>query len=391
MVRRFEKDDAGYVVWLGEHPDGYVLNTYMHVTSDYLILHRARCRTVNRPLDPTRSWTFAYGKTCSEDRGEVEAWALREGGRPAQPCGLCLRGDASAVRTASPGRVAGFRSLGPRAPRLVEHQVAMDGQGVTIKVTPMPSAGPHAPSLVIEGAQWLAETFFSRDPSAVGAHSYDALIDATQLDPIRRDRIIDGDITAINTTMAARTSHAAWDAVIAADDWSWLEALDAAWDLFEMSDEEWRQEAVPDKLHTALAEVQRPGLQIAVITKVLHIKRPRLIPVLDSLVIGQVGGRASNNVGTWVALMEHIREVGMANRDGLRSIRAHLVGVGLPERSLVRNPRLAALDLHTRVRAVRPAPRLGTGIPAAPVRGGRVGEVSLKVSSKKRSPLHPTE
>src|SRR5262245_26507928 len=91
-MRRFLKDDRGYVEWLAAHPSGFVLNTYAHVTSDYLILHRASCRTVNRPLATNRSWTYAYGKTCSDDRAEIEAWAFREVGKPVQPCGICLPG-----------------------------------------------------------------------------------------------------------------------------------------------------------------------------------------------------------------------------------------------------------------------------------------------------------
>lgn len=166
--------------------------------------------------------------------------------------------------------------------------------------------------------------------------SYDAWIDATQVDPLRRDRIVDGDITVVNTTMAARTSHEAWAPVIAADDWSWLVALDHAWDLFEMPDEDWAGAQVADLLRVAFAAVQRRGLQITVITKVLHIKRPNLIPVLDSLVIGQVGGRSSEDVRVWVAIIEHIRRVGLANLPGLRAIRAHLLAAGLQERSLVR-------------------------------------------------------
>ncbi len=165
MARRFEKDDRGYLAWLAAHPDGYVLNTYMHVTSDYLVLHRTRCRTVNRPLAVGRSWTAMYGKTLQTTSRGLEAWALREGGRPAQPCGHCLADNRSMagrpVSASSNGRV-----LGPRRPRKIERRVAMTGDGVTIRIEPMTSLAPDAPPLVIEGAQWLAETFFRRDPSA---------------------------------------------------------------------------------------------------------------------------------------------------------------------------------------------------------------------------------
>ena len=38
------------------------------------------------PAPRQRTWTFAYGKTCADDRGDLEAWAIAVGGRPTQPC-----------------------------------------------------------------------------------------------------------------------------------------------------------------------------------------------------------------------------------------------------------------------------------------------------------------
>jgi len=113
MVRRFERDDLGYVAWLAARPDGYVLNTHIHATSDYVILHRARCRTVNRPLAADRSWTYAYGKTCSDAREDLEAWALAEAGGPAQPCGKCLANSGRRVAAES-GHMPVARSIQSR-------------------------------------------------------------------------------------------------------------------------------------------------------------------------------------------------------------------------------------------------------------------------------------
>ena len=131
-------------------------------------------------------------------------------------------------------------------------------------------------------------------------------------------------------------SCAAWAEVIAADEWSWLTALDPAWDLFEVDEETWVNEHVAAKLGAAFTAIRRPGLHIAVITKVLHIKRPALIPVLDSLVIGQIGGRVSVDIATWVAVLEHVRAIGKSNLEALRAIRIHLQSEDLQDRSLVR-------------------------------------------------------
>ena len=332
LMRRYFKDDQGYLTWLAAHPDGFVLNSYAHVTGAYLILHRAACRTINRPLPPPSRWTHPYPKTCSDDRGEIEAWALRETGKAVKPCSHCLpQEELSGVprrpipRTGAPGS---------RAPRPIETPVEFDGEPIRITV---PRAGDaDKPGLVLEGAQWLAETFFRQDPSAVGSNSYDAWIEATQTDPWRRDRVVDGDVTAVNTTMAARTSHAAWAPVIASTEWSWLEALDPTWDLFETpeTDAEWAM--IAQRLATAFAATKRPGLGLAVITKVLHIKRPRLIPVMDSVVIEQIGARVSDDVAAWVAAVGQVRAVGRGDLVELRAVRDHLHAKGMADRSLVR-------------------------------------------------------
>ncbi len=322
------------MAWLQANPDGFVLNTYMHVTSDYLILHRARCRTVNRPLAADRSWTYAYGKTCAASREELESWALTNGSRLAQPCGICRPGGSpKAVSSKLPAPAAPH---GPRAPQLLLQPLDMTGQGIAVRIEPMPGMAPDAPPLVIEGAQWLSETFFRRDPSAVGPNSFDAYIHQSQLDPTLRDRVTHDNVTAVNTTMAARTSHSTWDGVIQGANWAWLTALDPAWDLIEMSDDAWTASDVERLLEVAFTSVQRPGLQIAVVTKVLHIKRPRLIPVLDSLVLSQIGARYSEDVRTWVAAMKHVRSIGQTNLDGLADIRTHLERNGIGDRSLVR-------------------------------------------------------
>jgi len=214
--------------------------------------------------------------------------------------------------------------------------MSMDGAGITVRVPPMLSVSPQAPPLVIEGAQWLAEAFFNRDPSAVGPTSYDARVFACQSDPGLRNRVTDADVTAINTTMAAHASHELWAKVIALDEWAWLTALDPDWDLFQMSDETWDALGVRGRLQAAFAACQQKGVQIAVVTKILHIKRPRLIPVMDSLVVGQVSGRITADVASWLRLLEHLRTVGRANLTELQGIHRHLQERGIEERTLVR-------------------------------------------------------
>jgi hypothetical protein len=206
-MQRFVDDDGGYVAWLEEHVNGFVLNTYPHATSSSLVLHRASCRTINRPLAPGRLWTHLYGKACSDDRPELERWASQHTDARVRPCGSCLpeEGAPDATCAASPPIAHG---RGPRAPRDEVRQVRFESEPVRIVVEPGAGVGGQSgPPFVIEGAQWLAEFFFQNDPSAFGRRSYDSWIEATQRDPERRSRIVDGDVTAVNRTLAARTPH----------------------------------------------------------------------------------------------------------------------------------------------------------------------------------------
>lgn len=89
-MQRFVDDDRGYLNWLDQNPDGFVINTGRTSTAAYLILHRAGCGTINGR--PARGTTFTgdYAKVCGE-RKELEAFGHQLGGQ-AQPCGLCLYG-----------------------------------------------------------------------------------------------------------------------------------------------------------------------------------------------------------------------------------------------------------------------------------------------------------
>ena len=373
-MQRFVNDDAGYLSWLAAHPRGWVLNTYPHVTSAYLILHRAACRTVNRPLGPGRRWTELYGKSCGDDRRELETWALRETGKPVKPCAICLPGDGSSASAASVQRrlSAGSprRGAGPRAPRTASSPSARVGQPIRVVIRPSSSPEAAGPGFAIEGAQWLAEEFFRRDPSAVGPSSYDSWIQATQSDPECLNDIVDSDVTAVNRTMAARMSHAVWATVISGNTSAWLQPIDPAWDLFDLDDPTWTARDVGARLKDAFTAVRRPGLNIAVITKVLHIKRPRLIPVLDRLVLDQIGCRVSDDVATWLTAVDAIRRIGRRNRAELGAIAQHLAAAGVGPRSGVRilDALLWTADSRSALyggldgweRVVRPAPNSTT-------------------------------
>lgn len=89
-VEVFRDDDAGYLAWLAEHPDGFVLNVARPPRANYLILHRASCRTISGRPARGGPWTGPYIKVCSEDKLEIAAWTGRHTGVAPSRCGVCL-------------------------------------------------------------------------------------------------------------------------------------------------------------------------------------------------------------------------------------------------------------------------------------------------------------
>ena len=90
-VEAFRDDDGGYLAWLAAHPAGFVLNVARSPRPNYLILHRATCRTISGR--PTRGgpWTGPYIKVCSDDELQIAAWTGKTVGAAPTRCGVCLR------------------------------------------------------------------------------------------------------------------------------------------------------------------------------------------------------------------------------------------------------------------------------------------------------------
>lgn len=113
------------------------------------------------------------------------------------------------------------------------------------------------------------------------------------------------DIVAINTSMRARSPHKDWERLIGSGPLEELAVVDPSWDLFTLPDEVWEREDVPGRLHALFARVVGPGIGISRATKVLHIKRPLLVPVCDAYVLrllGVPGEGADAGVATVVQL-----------------------------------------------------------------------------------------
>ncbi|MFN8630053.1 MAG: DUF6308 family protein [Chloroflexota bacterium] len=291
------------------------------------------CSTVRRAGPSTGSCRRRAGgqvrtPRCAQTTElEVDAWARSTTGGEATACGHCLRGGGAK-------RGAGTRpSGGGRTPKALAGPIEMNGDPIEIVV---PRAhGPKGPPLRIVGAQWLAETFFRRDPSAADANSYDAWIAHVQDDPTLMNRITRDDLRAVNSTMAARNSPRYWPS-LDADVLPELVAIDPAWDLFASPESEVSWDEMAPALTALFAAVRHHGIGFAVATKVLHIKRPKAIPVMDSVVVDQVGIRLDDTVASWTAALREMRAVGQRNLVELQAIQAHLAARGIRERTLVR-------------------------------------------------------
>jgi hypothetical protein len=187
--------------------------------------------------------------------------------------------------------------------------------------------------LMLDGLA-LARAFFIADPSA-RLGGYDSL--AGLGNP---NRVVVEDVIAMNTTMRSRSKHSLWDSVLASDQ-RWLREIPADLDLVEADQDEWRATNGDAALAAAIGACVHPGIGLAGATKLLHLKRPRLVPILDQLVAEMMGVTlpASPTVDQRVAIAQRlvtaIRREGRRNLDVLQRIQAELAKDGIT-RPLIR-------------------------------------------------------
>src|SRR2546430_11492903 len=104
----------------------------------------------------------------------------------------------------------------------------------------MPNHSPveiRLPDHVIDHADERAAFFFVSNISSAGRKAYDSWVRCPQNPP---DRFVRSDISAINTTMLARTAYKHWEQFTdSAEPLGWLQELAVSWDLFRMDEEAW--------------------------------------------------------------------------------------------------------------------------------------------------------
>jgi hypothetical protein len=133
-------------------------------------------------------------------------------------------------------------------------------------------------TLVLEAVS-LAWAFFV----SAGFEEFDR--GAMTTDP---DRIETPDVVLLNQVMRARTAHANWESFVGAP-LPFLAAIPHDLDLIASSDAEWEQADGERLIRDALDALVGSRRGLAVVTKLLHLKRPRLFPILDRLTVEMLG------------------------------------------------------------------------------------------------------
>ena len=82
----FNDDEAGYLKWVTDNPDGFVINAPKRPGSFPNMLHKANCKSITTEKQ-TNYTTTDFMKICSTDRQELINW-VRDSGN-LQECKHC--------------------------------------------------------------------------------------------------------------------------------------------------------------------------------------------------------------------------------------------------------------------------------------------------------------
>ena len=126
------------------------------------------------------------------------------------------------------------------------------------------------------------------------------------------------------------------------DPQAWLARLALELDRIETDDPDWMAASGDEFVSDAIAACLQPGVGLAGATKVLHLKRPRLFPVLDSLVVQMMGINVGDDMSRTqrIAVAERVtaalRREGRRNVEALRAIQTEVNDGGGVRLTLVR-------------------------------------------------------
>lgn len=78
----FQNADSAYLSWVSNHASGFVLNTYSQPSSDYLVLHTLKCKSITKPKEKAHLNCFtgnAYLKVCAHEVDDLSDWIFEQG------------------------------------------------------------------------------------------------------------------------------------------------------------------------------------------------------------------------------------------------------------------------------------------------------------------------
>ena len=88
-TQKFVDDDKGYLGWVAQNPEGYVLNIQRGLNPSDACLHRASCHTITGTPARGSTWTKEYIKICSTMLGALDDWARDQVQEDIRGCGTC--------------------------------------------------------------------------------------------------------------------------------------------------------------------------------------------------------------------------------------------------------------------------------------------------------------
>lgn len=78
----FEGDEAGYLAWLEQNPNGFVLNSVRPPRAGYMALHTAGCKRISIPMGKAKPAPFTtrdYMKVCASTPDDLIPWMALHG------------------------------------------------------------------------------------------------------------------------------------------------------------------------------------------------------------------------------------------------------------------------------------------------------------------------
>jgi hypothetical protein len=79
-VIQFQDNDVSYLAWIAAHPDGFVLNVRRSADPEYVVLHRASCKSISTREQALGAFTARnFRKICAASIAELQLAAERQG------------------------------------------------------------------------------------------------------------------------------------------------------------------------------------------------------------------------------------------------------------------------------------------------------------------------